>query len=159
MAKTKAVAVLALLGVVSAWLLVPWKTPSLRISGDGAPGVEAAMPGQIDVSVGDLDVVLLRRAENLRHMEDVARLCRGRCDAALTSLYELRPGGGRKILVFDLAQIGGAQALDRGAPLPDPIAACLADRIAQEATGIYRRVSNASCVPTQRWLPVLPYGL
>lgn len=152
---------LGALGLGAALLLAPPGGLRVTIVGDGAAAVTRAFapmrPG-IEPAVGAVDAVLLRRAENLRHLPDVARLCRGRCTAALTVLHELRPRGGRKVLVFDLSQAGGAAALDRGDPLPKGTAACIARVIAAEAAQ-RGPAPPAPCTPERRWRAVLPYGL
>ncbi|MCK0168028.1 hypothetical protein MWU52_10740 [Jannaschia sp. S6380] len=142
-------------------LLTPPDRVEIDIIGDGAAAVKAAfapLAADIDARIGAVDAVLLRRMENLRHIPEVARLCRGRCDGALTILYEIRPGGGRKVLVFDLARFPGAAIMDQGAGLPGPIATCIARAIAAE-TGRVGPGPPSPCLGARRWRVVLPYGL
>ncbi|WP_371156459.1 hypothetical protein [Jannaschia sp. 2305UL9-9] len=153
-------AIWALPLVVPVWLfLVPSGGGDLRVLGDGAPDVRAALQvhGPME-RARDIDVVLLRRRENLRHVPEVGRLCRGRCTAALTSLYEVGLGGGRKILVVDLSAWDGIDALDRGDGLPDDIAICVAEAVRREAGRLFPPDPPA-CLPSHRWRVTLPYGL
>lgn len=139
--------------------LVPSGQGRLDVVGDGAPDVRARLDGGNAADLPrDVDVVLLRRMENLRHVPDVARLCRDRCTAALTSLYEVRPGGGRKLLVVDLSAWDGIAAVDRGEGLPPAIADCVAGAIRAEAATLIVR-DPAACLPSLRRRVVLPYGL
>lgn len=131
---------IALLG---AWALWPRTgAPGIAVVGDGAPAVRNALPeGAV------ADIVLLRREGSLRHLPEVARLCRGRCDPGLTVLRVLGLGSGRR-LVFEMSEMPGIAALDRGDPLPAPIVACILEAVAGET----------DCLPVRRFW-VLPYGL
>ena len=143
------VAALAL--AVAALLLWPRAPGGVSIIGDGAPAVAAAL----DLPEGAAArAVLLRRAGSLRHLPEIDRLCRGRCGPGLTVLRVLGPGGGDR-LVFEMSDLDGVEALDRGEPLPEPAVACLAGAIAAEAAGR----APPPCVGARRLRVVLPYGL
>ncbi|MEM7488973.1 MAG: hypothetical protein AAF390_07590 [Pseudomonadota bacterium] len=109
------------------------------------------------MSVGT-EVVLLRRMENLRHVPRVARLCRGDCDAAMTVIRELSPGGLRKRIVVDLSRFDGADAIDGGAPLPEPVAICIARAAWVEAARAFAGPPD-DCVPSHGRFWRLPFGL
>lgn len=141
--------------LLAAWLLWPRDgAPGVSVVGDGAGAVRAAL----DLPDGaSADVVLLRRAESLRHLPEVARLCRGRCGPGVTVLRVLGPGGGTR-LVVEMSALEEIAALDRGEGLPDGIAACVARVVAAEA-GAGRGGPGAGCAGPRRAIRVLPYGL
>ncbi|MGB3409371.1 MAG: hypothetical protein WBA67_17955 [Jannaschia sp.] len=143
--------------LVAAFVL-PLREGAVTVAGDGAPAVMAVMAEDATSAAMSVDAVLLRRPENLRHLPDVGLLCRGRCDAGMTVLYEVRPGGGRKVLVFDLSTFDGVDALDRGEALPDDIAACVAEAIDNEANAVLG-APETPCLASRRFRVVLPYGL
>ena len=141
---------------LAALLLWPPADPSVEVLGDGAAEIRAAL-GETGAAL-PVTVVGLRRMENIRHVPDVARLCRGRCDAALTTMRIVGPRRGAKVLVFDLGAMPGAQALDRGVALPPATVSCIASAIAAEAaTGGH--VDAPDCVAGHTRLWRLPRGL
>lgn len=128
---------------------------NVTVIGDGADDV--GVPRMAASRVAKVDGVLLRRAENLRYLTDVSRLCRGRCAPGVTVLHEAGPGGLRKVAVFELSQEPGIEAMDAGEGLPAPVAACIADILRAEAAVLWRPDAQP-CLPLRRYL-VLPYGL
>ncbi|PWJ22034.1 hypothetical protein [Jannaschia seohaensis] len=146
---------LVVAGLLALWGLWPrMGPPGLSVVGDGAPAVVAALDLPADASV---DAILLRRSGALRHLEDVARLCRGRCGPGLTVLRVLGPGGGTR-LVFEMSEMDGIAVLDRGAPLPEEIALCIARTIAAEAATRWGD-PGLDCAGPRRAHIVMPYGL
>ena len=135
--------------------LWPPADPSVEVLGDGAAEIRAALgtPG----AALPVTALSLRRRENLRHVPDIERLCRGACDAALTVLRVAGFRRGAKVLVFDLAAFGGADALDLGQNLPEPVAACLARAVTAEATHAWT-ARPPPCLPSRRVLWRLPGG-
>ena len=132
--------------------------PMLTIAGDGAPAVTAAHGGRAGgEAVASLEVVLLRRLENLRHLPEARTLCRDRCGEAATVFLTPHPSGLRKTLVLHLAAFDGATVIDSGAPLPGGIATCIAETITSEATA--RLPAPPSCLPSHRRRLALPWGL
>ncbi|MGB3554106.1 MAG: hypothetical protein WBA25_05635 [Jannaschia sp.] len=154
-----ALAGLVLLAALAYVLLVPRGPLTLHVSGDGAGPLRAtfAKVPEAPPGVARVEVVLLRRMENLRHVPEAQAMCAGRCDAAATVFVHLDPGRVRKTLIVDLGRLGGGDALDTGAPLPPAIQACLADLVAAELASL--TAQPPACLPGHglRWL--LPYGL
>ncbi|WGH79961.1 hypothetical protein [Jannaschia ovalis] len=154
----RAALLLAALALFAA-LLIPRGAREVTILGDGAPAVRAAygagpVPGGL---VTEVQVALLRRPENIRHLPEAGTLCRGDCAAALTAVVEPRIGGWRKLVVVQLDAFEGADALDRGEGLPAALADCLARAVAAEAGAI--RAAALDCVPARAAIWRLPFGL
>jgi hypothetical protein len=158
MARTARAALLlaALAGTV--WLFWPRGERVTTVLGDGAPDLRAALGAVAPAGpVTTLDVALLRRPGNIRHLPEARALCREDCTAALTAITEPRPGGWRKLVVVQLDAFPGAEALDRGAGLPADLAECLASAVTAEAAAL--RVEAPACVPDRRAVWRLPFGL
>ncbi|MEM9796794.1 MAG: hypothetical protein AAF919_09905 [Pseudomonadota bacterium] len=124
-----------LLVLAGAWMFRPGSDGAVHVSGDGAadvlPGLD--MPLSADPAGARLEVVLIRRAESLRHVPRLARLCRGRClEVAVTVFHRPSLSGLRKIVVLDVAALGGGGSLDRGTGLGGAPAACATEVIRAE---------------------------
>jgi hypothetical protein len=137
-------------------LLWPRGHHAIIVLGDGRDALaEALGPAGGPIR---LRAVLLRRPEALRHLPDVAALCRGACDAAATLILEPRPGGPRKTLVVALDRFPGAAVLDAGGRLPPALATCLARAARAEAEQV-RPATLPDCVPDRNVVLRLPFGL
>jgi hypothetical protein len=132
--------------VAAAWALWPRAPEGVSVAGDGAPAVAAAL--DLPARAG-VDLVLLRRKANLRHLPKVARLCRGRCGPGLTML---RIVGGYPRLVVEMSELEGIAALDRGEPLPRAIVDCVAGAVAQQVAGR----PPSGCLGARRTVVALP---
>ncbi|MEM8849788.1 MAG: hypothetical protein AAGE03_07110 [Pseudomonadota bacterium] len=146
-----------------AWVfIVPRAGGDLTVLGDGRAAILADVErtGLVPQSgrIVPTELILLRRMENLRHIPDVARLCRGACDAAVTVIREMGPGGLRKRVVVDLGRFDGAKALDTGAALPEGMTRCVAAMAIREAESVFAGPPGG-CVPSHRQLWRLPFGL
>lgn len=114
-------------------LVRPQAAPGVAVIGDGAPQVRDALAGRgwttrPDGAPAAVLLVLLRRWSALgEHLPDQARLCRSACDGRADAVVLRVPGlrGRRTVALVDLAALGGADALDRGDPLPAAVVGCV----------------------------------
>ncbi|WP_298436340.1 hypothetical protein [uncultured Jannaschia sp.] len=137
------------------------RSAALHLSGDGVAEVAARLADLPRADIPDaalVEAVLLRRPGNIRHLPDLARVCRGRCAGqAVTALIRLSPGGTRKTVVIDLERLGAGAALDQGGALLPDAADCAADVIRAEMAAL--RADPPDCAGTRRVVFVLPWGL
>ena len=129
------IAVTAVTLCAAALLLRPAGPDAYHVSGDGAAAVTAALsrlgaPLATEAGAAGTEVVLLRRWQSLDHLPGIKRLCRAACDGRAPLVDIAVPGwaGWRRIRLIDLGAYGGGGALDRGDPLPAPVAENLARR-------------------------------
>ncbi|MEM8824264.1 MAG: hypothetical protein AAGF30_11685 [Pseudomonadota bacterium] len=154
-------AVFIVAGVAVGSFALPRGATEMTILGDGRGAVQDAFdradPG-LAGRAGRMDVVLLRRAENLRHLPDIARLCRRACVEAITVIREMHLGGLRRRIVVDLSQFPGAEVIDTGATLPGEVAECIVLAVQMEVADVFG-APVPDCVPSHRRIWRLPFGL
>ena len=143
--------------------LTPAKPMDAHVSGDGADALAVALfagpdaPGRAATAAeAALEVVALRRWQNLEALPDLRRLCGPACDggAGVVSIMRPMPRGLVRTVILDLSAFGGGAALDAGEALDAAVAACAAALIRA------MDVLPPGCrPPTERRVWRLPYGL
>ena len=104
----------------------------LHVSGDGAPGLRAALGPATRLTetpeTARMEVVLLRRWDNMAGLGQLATLCRDACDGTHDAVLIRQPSrqGMRQILFLDVGAMGAGDALDGGGGLPPRTRDCLA---------------------------------
>ncbi|UWQ22255.1 hypothetical protein [Jannaschia sp. W003] len=127
------------------------RATGVHVSGDGAPALAALSTAPAGTAA--VELVLLRRWQNLEALPALRRLCRAACDgtAPVVRLRQPSPRGLRTVVLVDVGALGAGVALDRGAPLPAPVARCLARAAERGGTEV------CGHAPRTAWR--LPFGL
>ena len=147
------VPVVALLAVAF-WMSRDGDRAGLHVSGDGARQVTRWLAAegvpQVAAEAARVEVVLLRRWQNLQSLPALHRLCGGACDDgdAVVALRQPTPRGLRRVLLIDLSGTEAAAALDRGAAIPAATLACL---------GLLFADRDAGCLPPARTVWRMPF--
>ena len=154
MRTASALVLLVALLAVALWMSRDGDRAGLHVSGDGArqvtPWLAAEGVPQVAAEAARVEVVLLRRWQNLESLPALHALCGGACGDgdAVVALRQPRPGGLRRILLVDLSGTRAAAALDRGAPMPVATLACLGRTFAGQ---------DAACLPPARVVWRMPF--
>ena len=104
----------------------------LHLSGDGAADLRAALGPATRLAeapeTARMEVVLLRRWDNMANLGRLAALCRDACDGTHDAVLIRQPArqGMRQVLLLDVGAMGAGAALDGGRGLPPETGACLA---------------------------------
>ncbi|MEM7644282.1 MAG: hypothetical protein AAF366_17410 [Pseudomonadota bacterium] len=119
----------AAMGWAGHGLVTPVHPRQVHVSGDGAApvGLALSLPRAPSVASAELEVVLIRRWQNLEALPDLRRLCRAACDGGADVVRLRRPAlnGQTDVLIVDVSAFGAAPALDAGAPIPEDVVGCL----------------------------------
>jgi hypothetical protein len=139
MARASVAVALLILALLAALSVRPRAPATVHLSGDGAGDVRPLLgaPLAADPSGAALEVVLLRRWQNLEALPALRRLCRGACDGRAAAVLIRRPGlrGRRQTLLVDVGRLGAGPPLDRAEAMPGAAAACVAALIDAGAPG------------------------
>ena len=128
----------------------------LHLSGDGRDAVAAAFfPGSSaghaeTPEVADVQVILLRRWQNLEGLPALARLCGRPCAARPAAGRLDRPSlnGLTRVVILDLSAFGLGAALDEGRLPEAPTLYCVVNHIAREARALPRPAGKCLEGPT-----------
>ncbi|CUH36166.1 hypothetical protein JSE7799_01185 [Jannaschia seosinensis] len=152
-------------GALSVRAFTPVVPTNLHVSGDGAAHLASAiftrpasLPRAPRAEGAGMQVVALRRWQNLDGLSDLRALCGLACDggAGVVSIAHISPRGLTRVVILDLSAFGGGAALDAGRPLDPDVADCVADVVQSEMPGPSRGVSRCDPPDIRRvWRPRL----
>ncbi|SFJ35029.1 hypothetical protein [Jannaschia pohangensis] len=124
-------------GLVVRGAFVPAVPQTLHISGDGADQLAEGLfvwrgPDRAaDPAFADMQVIALRRWQNLDGLTDLRRLCGVACNGEAPVVLLRRPSlnGMTKVLFIDMGAHGAGSMLDRGEPIPEYLLSCIVQEI------------------------------
>ncbi|KIT14212.1 hypothetical protein [Jannaschia aquimarina] len=162
--------ILLVLGAVFGWILrgafVPASPGRLHLSGDGRDAIAAVFFNKTgawnsaDPETADVQVVLLRRWQNLEALPRFGRLCGRVCAERPAAVRIDRPSlnGLTRILIVDLSAFGLGPALDSDASLPGDPLSCLIGLIDRERFAMPPPVLKCEVVDAERIVRPRPWS-
>jgi len=137
-------------GVAVRGAFVPSVPLDLHISGDGADQLAEAIfdwPGPDrarDAAFAGMQVIALRRWQNLEGLTDLRRLCGAACNGEVPVVLLRRPSlnGMTKVLFIDMGAHGAGPMLDQAEVIPEYLLSCIAQEIALQRRDDHWKISK-----------------